>query len=71
MDAFGHSATSARIFEELGFEAFFFSRMNDTQKHEFKQYIDENLENQESTPPLEEYFKNHDMQFLWRPVFEG
>ena len=36
MDAFGHSSSTARVFDELGFEAFFFSRMNDTQKEDFK-----------------------------------
>ena len=30
MDAFGHSATTARMFTEVGFDAFFFSRMNQT-----------------------------------------
>ena len=36
MDSFGHSSTTARLFDELGFEALFFARMNDTQKEEFK-----------------------------------
>ena len=30
IDAFGHSATSSRLFEEMGYEAIFFSRMNET-----------------------------------------
>lgn len=28
MDAFGHSSTTAVLFEQLGYEAFFFSRIN-------------------------------------------
>lgn len=36
MDSFGHSATTARMFEEMGFEAFIFARMNETQKRSFK-----------------------------------
>ena len=30
MDAFGHSSTTAKLFTDLGFEAFFFGRINDT-----------------------------------------
>lgn len=30
MDSFGHSSTTVKLFEELGFDSFFFSRMNDT-----------------------------------------
>ena len=36
MDAFGHSATSARVFEEMGFDSFFFSRMDEDQKRELR-----------------------------------
>ena len=32
IDTFGHSATSSRLFQEMGFEAIFFARMNETQK---------------------------------------
>jgi len=37
MDSFGHSSTVARVFEELGFEALFFSRMNETLKATFRE----------------------------------
>jgi alpha-mannosidase len=37
MDSFGHSATLARAFEELGFDALFYSRMNETLKTTFKE----------------------------------
>jgi hypothetical protein len=36
MDSFGHSSTIARVFEEMGFQAMFFPRMNESQKTIFK-----------------------------------
>lgn len=35
-DAFGHSSTNARLFKELGFDAFFFGRVSDHFKEELK-----------------------------------
>jgi hypothetical protein len=36
IDTFGHSATNTRIFAELGFEAMFFSRIDDGEKNTLK-----------------------------------
>ena len=36
VDAFGHSASSNRLFAEMGYEAIFFSRMNETLKGELR-----------------------------------
>ncbi len=36
MDAFGHSAATARLFSDIGFDAFFFSRIDDELKEELK-----------------------------------
>lgn len=50
-DSFGHSSTNAKLFEELGFEGFFFGRISDIQKTQL--------------------MKAQDMQFTWKPNFEG
>lgn len=34
LDAFGHSATNARLFSEFGFEAIFFARLDDKDRAE-------------------------------------
>jgi alpha-mannosidase len=34
LDAFGHSATNARLFSEFGFEAIFFARLDDKDREE-------------------------------------
>jgi lysosomal alpha-mannosidase len=31
-DAFGHSSTNAKLFYELGYDGFFFGRINENQK---------------------------------------
>lgn len=42
LDAFGHSATNARLFTEFGFEAIFFARLDDKDR-------DERMKNKELT----------------------
>jgi len=36
LDAFGHSATNARLFSDFGFEAMFFARIDDRDRQERK-----------------------------------